>query len=134
MKKKCFVLSAVMVLIIVISFGLGYVYAYIHVLAKVMDMQVSTYSEILLTNSLVLTEKLKSPDITGLIEATEQNGNSLYDFIISYEPIIEDPVTLKHNEISLIKWEQAKKRLQELRILQETKDVGSVEKGKKDRI
>jgi len=105
------------VLIAVISFGLGYTYAYLHSLAKAMDMQVIVHSEILLTNSLVLTQRLKSPGIAELIEATEENGDSLGRSIINFQPLIENPETRKLVEITLTKWEKAKERLQELRTL-----------------
>jgi len=116
MKKKYFIFSGVLILIAVISFGLGYVYAYINGLEKALDMQVSTYSEILEITSSVLIGKLRTPDIMELIEATEENGDLLSRNIISSKPFTQNPTTLEYIEISLTSWEKAKKRLQELRI------------------
>jgi hypothetical protein len=117
MRKKYYILSVVGVLIIFISFGLGYTNAYIHSLGKSMDMQVRINSGILITSSSVLSQKLKSPDMAELIDATEENGDSLSVFIIQSKHLIEDPETRKLAEIALTSWEKAKERLQELRAL-----------------
>ena len=117
MKKKYFVLSAVVVLIVVISFGLGYTYAFVEGLEKVNDMHARVHGDILLIHSLTLTRKLRSPDTVGLIEATELNGDNLADFIIGYKPYIKNPEISRRVEEALTAWEPAKKRLQELRAL-----------------
>ena len=118
MKKKYYLLSAAGVLIAVLSFGLGYTYAYIQGLIRSWDMVVGTHSSILLANSNTLTQRLKSPDIRELIEATEENGDSLARFLIDFKPVMKSPDTRKHIEIALTDWEQAKERLRELRTLQ----------------
>jgi hypothetical protein len=118
MKKKYFLLSVVGVLIVLMSFGLGYACAYIHGLIKAWDMVVTTHAEILLADSGVLTKKLRSSDIAELIEATEENGDSLCNFIIEFKPVTKNAGTRKLIDIALAKWEQAKERLQELRALQ----------------
>jgi len=117
MKKKYFVLSVVVVLIVVISSGLGYIYAFVEGLEKVNDMQVRTHSDILLIHSLVLTRKLRSQDIAKLIDATELNSEDLASFINNNKPLIKNPETLRQVDKALTAWEQAKKRLQELRTL-----------------
>lgn len=114
MKKKYYLLSVVGVLIVVISFGLGYTYAYIHGLLRSMDMHIGTHSSILLTYSATLIQRLKTPDIVELVEAMEENGDSLSSVIITFKPLIEDPETRKLAEIALTQWEKAKERLQEL--------------------
>ncbi len=118
MKKKYLLISVVGVAIVVISFGLGYTYAYINSLIKTWDMVVTTHASILLTSSNTLNLKLKSPDIVELIEATEENGDSLGRFINSAKPNMANPDTRKLIEIALTDWEKAKERLQELRALQ----------------
>ena len=114
MKKKYFLLSVVGLLIFIISFCSGYTYAYVRGLEKTNDMQVVTHSSILISYSLVLTEKLSSPDIEKLIEATEENGDSLVSLINAFKVPIENPEISKLVEIALTRWEQAKERLQEL--------------------
>lgn len=118
MKKKYYLLSAAGVLIAVLSFGLGYTYAYIQGLIRTWDMVVGTHSSILLATSNTLTQRLKSPDTTELIEATQENGDSLARFIVDFKPVMKNSETRKHIEIALTDWEQAKERLRELRTLQ----------------
>ncbi len=115
MKSKHLLLSAAGVLTIIMSFVLGYAYAHIRGLVEAMDMQVITHSSILLTNSITLTQRLESPDMAGLIEATEENGDLLGNFIIKFKPVVENPETRKLIEAALARWAQAKERLQELR-------------------
>jgi len=117
MKKKYYFLSVVGVLIAVISFSLGYFYSYVHSLEKATDMYVSVQSNILLANSVELTQRLKSPGIEGLIEATEEIGDSLARSIINIKPHVENPETGRLIEIALTKWEKTKESLQELRAL-----------------
>lgn len=117
MKKKYYLLSITGILIAAISFSIGYLYSYAHSLEKEIDMYVSIHSNILLTNSVELTQKLKSPSIEELIEATEENGDSLARAIINYKPFIENPESNRLVEIALTKWEKTKESLQELRTL-----------------
>lgn len=118
MKKKYFVLSVVSVLVIVISFGLGYTYAFVDGLVKVNDMAAKTHSHILWMESHILTRTLKSPNVAELIKATEENGDSLHSFIITFKPVIENPETRTRVDEAVTAWEQAKGRLHELRALQ----------------
>jgi gentisate 1,2-dioxygenase len=118
MKKKYFLLSILGTLIVVISFGVGYVYGYAHVLVKTTDMLVVTHADILLTNSITLNRRLKSPDLAKLAAATVENGDALRSFLVNLMPLTEDRKTRKFVEIALTKWEQTKAKLQELRALQ----------------
>ena len=117
MKKKYIVLLVVEILIVIISSGLGYIYAFVEGLEKVNDMQVRTHSDILLLNSLVLTRKLKSPDITTLVDVIEFNNDDLAIFVTYNKPLIKNQETLRQVDKALTAWEQAKKRLQELKAL-----------------
>ena len=115
MKKKYYLLSVTGVLIAVISFSIGYFYSYVHNLEKAKDVYVSIQSNILLANSVELTQRLKSPSIDELIKATEENGDSLARSIINIKPFIKNPETGRLIEIALTKWEKTKESLQELK-------------------
>ena len=118
MKKKYLLLSVVGALMLLVSFGLGYAYGHIHAMMKAVNMQVTTHGRILFTNSVTLTQRLKSPDTAELIEATEENGDSLRRLLIDLQPVIDDPRTRKFVEMALAEWGKARERLQELRALQ----------------
>ena len=128
-KKKIIILivfTIVFTLAIVISAGVGYLAAYVRGLQQIYDMETMAYCHVLLLGSRRLNYNIDCSGVNGLIDAVEQNGDSLVALVRPWDPPIRGDdkkrISKAHEE-----WEMAKKKLEELRSSYETyKDPNSV--------
>jgi hypothetical protein len=106
--------TAIIIMTAIISAALGYVVAYATGQLNMYHSNVRCYCHVLLMQSSALVSEIDSFGVNGLIDAIEQKGDDWAGRVRDWQPHARDE-DKKAFSTSLERWEEAKKKLEELR-------------------